>query len=75
MFADDLDGKVDELEGKYKNEEISVMLEEKVTVYGIRRLIKKYEAEFNKMENLLHYSTEDYRKAEKKYVAFRLKMG
>jgi translation initiation factor 2 beta subunit (eIF-2beta)/eIF-5 len=42
---------------------------------GIERLIAKYKREFRIVENLNHYSSEDYVMAEREYVRHCLKFG
>jgi hypothetical protein len=39
---------------------------------GIKLLVKKYKNRFRCPENTNFYSAEDFKKAEKKYVKFRL---
>lgn len=39
---------------------------------GVKKLIKKYREEFHRAENTRHYSEENYREAEKKYIRFCL---
>ena len=39
---------------------------------GLKRLIEKRRAEFRQPENINHYSEDDYKIAERKYVKFRL---
>ena len=39
---------------------------------GLELLIKKYREQFRTGENLDHYSKEDFRKAEKKFLKFSL---
>ncbi|MFH1625566.1 MAG: hypothetical protein ABID54_10500 [Pseudomonadota bacterium] len=40
---------------------------------GIKRLIEYYRSVFRTAENLNHYSHEDYRIAEKKFLKYALK--
>jgi hypothetical protein len=39
---------------------------------GIKSLVKKYRAMFEIPENLNHYSKEDYKIAEKRFIKFAL---
>ena len=39
---------------------------------GLKRLVEKCRNEFRRPENTDHYSEEDFREAEKKYVRFCL---
>lgn len=39
---------------------------------GTRLLIKRFRNEFNCPENINHYSEEDFKEAERKYVKYRL---
>lgn len=39
---------------------------------GLRRLIRQCRNEFRSPENILHYSQEDFREAERKYIRFCL---
>jgi hypothetical protein len=42
---------------------------------GIKRLIDKYSHEFRKPENLNYYSSQDFERAERCFVKFRLQHG
>lgn len=42
---------------------------------SIQRLVDKYKAEFQRPENIKHYSEQDYAAAQKQYVSYRLKSG
>ncbi len=42
---------------------------------GIKRLVEHYRQYFRIPENLDHYSDEDYKSAEKKFVKFALEIG
>ncbi len=42
---------------------------------GLELLIKKYRAKFRISENLNHYSPEDFKKAEKKFLKYVLGQG
>lgn len=39
---------------------------------GLKQVVEKCRNEFRKPENIEHYSEEDYREAERKYVRFCL---
>jgi len=39
---------------------------------GLRLLLERYKAKFRTDENLKHYSEEDYRKAERKFLKYAL---
>jgi hypothetical protein len=42
---------------------------------GIKRLVEKYRKKFRIAENFNHYSEENYKIAERKYLKFALGMG
>jgi len=42
---------------------------------GIKLLLEKYRKKFRIAENLNHYSEENYKRAERKYLKFALGMG
>jgi hypothetical protein len=44
-------------------------------VPGIKHLVEKYRQDFRIPENLNHYTFEDYRIAEKRFIKFCLKNG
>ena len=43
--------------------------------YGIDLILKKYRKKFQIPENINHYSEEDYKIAERKYLKYVLKHG
>ena len=42
---------------------------------GRKRLIVKFKEEFQRPENLKYYSKQDFMKAQKRYVTYRLNQG
>ncbi len=42
---------------------------------GVKELVKKYRRHFHIAENVNHYSKEDYRTAERKFVKYSLGVG
>jgi hypothetical protein len=46
-----------------------------MTNKGIKALLARYRKQFRVKENLNYYSKEDYQKAEKKYLKYRLTNG